>query len=187
MSEFGKIALAWENGGYNIPSHCVDDIKVLKFVNKSNNPNPEIKDPLNSGFDLRAWITEDDKGGKQNEDGLFEITLKSFEIRMIHTGLYFDLPECTEIQVRPRSGLAINYGITVINTPATVDEGYTGEVCVLLINLSKQKFTIKNGDRIAQGVLCPVFNGRLLQFEEMEKIEKITERGKEGFGHSGIE
>lgn len=150
--------------------------KELRFVNKSNNENPKYADDGSSGFDLRAWITE--------ESG--EITIQPFERMMVHTGLYFDIPENMEIQIRPRSGLAIKHGITVINTPATIDESYTGECCVLLINLSKEPFVITNGDRIAQGILTYVSNGKTTILEEVDEITKQTERGSGGFGHTGM-
>ena len=104
---------------------------------------------------------------------------------MIHTGLYFDVPENTEIQVRPRSGMSIKKGITVINTPGTVDENYTGEVCILIINLSNEDVVITNRERIAQAVLMPVFNARSVKLEIVDEIVKETERGDGGFGHTG--
>lgn len=150
--------------------------KELKFVNKSPNQDPEYATLGSSGFDIRAWITEDN--GKT--------TLKPFERKMIHTGLYFDLPEYTEIQVRSRSGLSIKKGLIVLNTPGTVDQDYTGELCVLVINLSNEDIMIENGDRIAQAVLCPVYNGYLTFLQKESEIVKETERGNGGFGHSGI-
>lgn len=150
--------------------------QILKFVNKSQNQNPSYGDSDNSGFDIRAWINENN--GK--------IKIKPLERRMIHTGLYFELPKNTELQVRPRSGMSIKLGLTVINTPGTVDEGFTGELCVLLINLSNEEVIVENGDRIAQAVLCPVYNGNLTSLEEIEEITKDTERGSGGFGHSGV-
>ena len=150
-------------------------METLKFVNKSPNKNPTYADEGSSGFDLRAWVEED------------YIFLKPFERKLIHTGLYFDIPKEKEIQIRPRSGLALKKGITVLNTPATVDSSYTGEVCVILINLSNDIFTIKNGDRIAQAVLCPVCNGYDVNLEQVEEITKETDRGSGGFGHTGVE
>lgn len=183
---FGKNNKVWENNTYVIPVNYELDIQTLKFVNKSNNPDPVFTDEQDSGFDLRAWITEEDEGSKLKDD-VYEITLKPMERKLFHTGLYFELPKYTEIQVRPRSGISIKYGITVINTPATVDEGYTGECCVLLVNLSKEKFVIHNGDRIAQGVLCPVYNGALVNLIKVSEITSKTKRGDKGVGHSGIE
>lgn len=150
--------------------------KVLKFVNKSPNEDPTFADIGSSGFDVRAWIEDND--GK--------ITLKPFERKLIHTGLYFDLPNGTEIQVRSRSGLSIKKGIVVVNSPGTVDESYTGELGVLLINLSNEEVTIENGDRIAQAVLCPVYNGYLTTLHKEYEITKETDRGSGGFGHTGV-
>lgn len=150
--------------------------QTLKFVNKSPNEDPKFADIGSSGFDVRAWIEEND--GK--------ITLKPLERKLIHTGLYFDVPENCEIQVRPRSGLAIKQGITVINTPGTVDASYIGELGILIINLSNEEVTIENGDRIAQAVLCPVYNGYLTYLESVNEITKVTERGDGAYGHSGV-
>lgn len=149
-------------------------MKILEFVNKSPNENPSFSDKGSSGFDLRAWIIEN------------ELTLKPLERKLIHTGLYFNVPEHCEIQVRPRSGLAILKGLTVINTPGTIDESYTGECCILAINLSNEDIRIENGDRIAQGVLCPVYNGNDVYLGRLNDFKKETERGDGGFGHSGI-
>ena len=161
-------------------------MKTLKFVNKSPNPNPEFVDKGSSGFDLRAWITEEN-GGKWDETFQnFVEVLKPLERKMIHTGLYFNVPTHCEIQVRPRSGLSIKKGLTIINTPGTIDESYTGECCILVINLSNENVMIENGDRIAQGVLCPVYNGNDVYLGQINDFKKETERGDEGFGHSGI-
>ena len=161
-------------------------MKTLKFVNKSTNPSPEFVDKGSSGFDLRAWITQEN-GGKFDEclQNFVEI-LKPMERKLIHTGIYCDIPQSCEIQIRPRSGLAIKKGLTVINTPATIDESYTGECCVLLVNLSKEDIVIENNDRIAQAVLCPVYNGYEVSLERVEEIIKVTERGSGGFGHTGV-
>ena len=155
----------------------------ISFVNKSTNPNPCFADNGSSGFDLRAWITEEN-GGEYNGNKCFTI-LSPLERKLIHTGLYFDLPYDKEIQVRPRSGLALQNGITVLNTPGTVDASYTGELCVILINLSKLQFEITNGDKIAQGVLCDALNGYKVDLVQIEEITKKTERGDGGFGHTG--
>ena len=157
-------------------------IKLL-FVNKSTNPNPCFADDGSSGFDLRAWITEEN-GGEYVHDKWIT-TLSPFERKLIHTGLYFDLPCDKEIQVRPRSGLALKNGITVLNTPGTVDASYTGEVCVVLINLSNENFVITNGDKIAQGVLCDALNGCKVNLMQIKEITKKTVRGSGGFGHTG--
>lgn len=142
-------------------------IKV-KLINKSNNPNPCYETNGSAGVDLRAFTEED-------------IILKPMERKLIPTGLYMQIPEGFEGQVRPRSGLAIKNGITVLNTPGTVDSDYRGEVRVILINLSNEDFVIKNGDRIAQ----MVFNGiERAVFPEVNELD-TTERGDGGFGHTG--
>ena len=160
-------------------------MQILEFVNKSPNENPSFSDIGSSGFDLRAWITEETEGFL-NENNKYAYVLKPLERKMIHTGLYFNVPEHCEIQVRPRSGLSIKKGLTVINTPGTIDESYTGECCILVINLSNENVMIENGDRIAQGTLCPVYNGYDVSLWQIKEILKETERGDGGFGHSGI-
>ena len=115
------------------------DYKIkIKYINKSDNENPVYAKEGDSGFDLRA-----------NEGG----TLKTLERKLVSTGLFFELPDGYEMQVRPRSGLAFKHGITVLNTPGTVDTGYRGEIKVLLINLSNEDFTWSKGERIAQAVI----------------------------------
>ena len=149
--------------------------QTLKFVNKSPNEDPFFKCKNDSGFDLRAWVQDDDC-----------IVLSPMKRTLVHTGLYFSLPENTEIQVRSRSGLSLKDGIIVLNTPGTVDQSYTGEVCVILINLSEQDFVIHTGDRIAQAVLMPVYNQPLVDLVPVDKISDDTERGTGGFGHTGV-
>lgn len=160
-------------------------MQILEFVNKSPNENPSFSDIGSSGFDLRTWITEETEGFL-NENNKYAYVLKPLERKMIHTGLYFNVPKHCEIQVRPRSGLSINKGLTVINTPGTIDESYTGECCILVINLSNENVMIENGDRIAQGILCPVYNGYDVSLWQIKEILKETERGDGGLGHSGI-
>jgi len=146
----------------------------IPFVNKSNNPNPSFGRLGDSCMDIAAHLDE-------------PIILEPMERCLIPTGLYFDLPTNLEIQVRPRSGLAINYGITVLNSPGTVDSNYTGEIKVILINLSKEPFKICNGDRIAQIVINSVpYDSNLINFDKVDKIEKTTERNEKGFGSSGL-
>jgi dUTP pyrophosphatase len=153
----------------------MDKIK-LNFVNKSTNPDPEFGKTGNSGFDLRAWITGVEPS----------ITIKPLERVLIHTGLYFDIPEGMEIQVRARSGMALKRGLGVLNAPATIDSNYTGEICVIAVNLSNEDIVIENGERIVQGVLCPVYGGWVTDLLKVVEITKNTERGSTGFGHSGI-
>lgn len=165
---------------------CIDT-QNLKFVNKSNNPDPVYANDGDSGFDLRAWIDcEDGKGlCGDSEDNQLYISLAPLERRMIHTGLYFELPKHTELQIRPRSGTSLKQGLTVLNTPSTIDEKYRGEVCVIVINLSNEFIKIHNGDRIAQAVLMPVYNFYLTSLEKVSEINENTGRGKNGFGSSG--
>lgn len=165
---------------------CIDT-QNLKFVNKSNNPDPVYANDRDSGFDLRAWIDcEDGKGlCGDSEDNQLYISLAPLERRMIHTGLYFELPKHTELQVRPRSGTSLKQGLIVLNTPGTVDEKYRGEVCVIVINLSNEFIKIHNGDRIAQAVLMPVYNFYLTSLEKVSEINENTGRSKNGFGSSG--
>lgn len=141
----------------------------IKFINKSKNENPVYAKEGDSGFDLRA-----------DEDGL----LKPLERKLVSTGLYFELPDGYELQIRPRSGLAYKKGITVLNTPGTVDTGYRGEIKVLLINLSNEEFTWEKGERIAQGVVSPRVSN---DYGELVEVKKITEseRGSGGFGSTG--
>ena len=139
------------------------------IVNKSPYLNPEYGKVGNSGMDVKAWIPE-------------SITLKPLERVLIPTGLYFEIPEGYEIQVRPRSGLALKRGLTVLNTPGTVDANYRGEVGVILVNLSNEPQTIEPGERVAQLVLAKV---SLMDFINLEVIIKDTERGEQGYGDSG--
>lgn len=152
----------------------------ILFANKSDNPDPEYQHIGDSGFDLRAYITADE-GGEERK-----ITLQPLERKMIHTGLYFELARGTEMQVRPRSGCAIKYGLTVINTPGTVDSQYRGEICVLLVNLSLQDQVIENGDRIAQAAICPVYTQDHCSLMKIDEVSTDTERGSNGFNSTGI-
>lgn len=142
---------------------------MIKVVNKSKYDLPTYAKDLDSGMDVRANIED-------------HIILKPLERALVPTGLFFELPDNLEIQVRPRSGLAIKEGITVLNTPGTVDAGYRNEVKVILINLSNQEVTIEPGERIAQIVLSKVYRDTL---EEVLYIDENTDRGLSGFGKSG--
>ena len=144
----------------------------VKFVNKSNNEDPKYAHEGDSGFDLRANLEND-------------VVLKPLERKLIPTGLFFDLPPNFEIQVRPRSGMAFKYGLTVLNTPGTVDNQYTGEVKIILVNLSNEDYTIKHGERVAQAVISSVTAKNYFSFEEVEEITKETVRGDGGFGSTG--
>lgn len=145
---------------------------TVKFINKSTNEDPKYAYEGDSGFDLRADIEE-------------PIILEPFKRILVPTGLYFELEKGTEIQVRPRSGLAVKFGITVLNTPGTVDSHYRGEVKVPLINLGEEPFTIQKGDRIAQAVIMPVFGEGRVLLTKTEGINETT-RGEGGFNSSGI-
>lgn len=149
----------------------------LNFVNKSDNPNPEYATNGSSGFDLRANLA----------DGVITGTIiPSGEVRVIPTGLYFDIPENYEIQIRPRSGLAAKHSVTVLNTPGTIDSDYTGEIKVILINHGKEDFTILHGDRIAQGVLVSVLGNNFVRLNNVSVLNKTSERGSGGFGSTGL-
>lgn len=159
---------------------CEKKALTIIFSNKSDNPNPEYQHIGDSGFDLRAYITKEE-GGEERK-----ITLQPLQRMMIHTGLYFELARGTEMQVRPRSGNAIKRGLTVINSPGTVDSQYRGEICVLLVNLSLQDQIIENGDRIAQAVICPVYTKEDCILSQVDDISTDTERGTGGFNSTGI-
>lgn len=145
----------------------------LKVKNTSNNPDPSYTKLGDSGFDFRANLDKD-------------VILEPLDRILIPTGLFFDIPVGYEIQSRSRSGLAVKNGIMVLNSPGTIDENYTGEVCIILINLGKEPFTIKNNDRIAQGVLVSVASLNIVDIVTVNEINKITDRGINGFGSSGV-
>lgn len=142
----------------------------VKIINNSNNPLPTYETDLSAGMDLRASLQED-------------IILKPLDRHLTPTGLHIELPAGYEAQVRPRSGLAFKHGITVLNTPGTIDADYRGEIKVILINLSNKEFTIKNGDRIAQMIISKH------ERADLELVERLneTKRGEGGFGHTGTE
>ena len=141
----------------------------IKVVNKGHQPLPEYATPQSAGMDLRANIEA-------------PITLKPMERRLIPTGLYIALPVGYEAQIRPRSGLALKHGITVLNTPGTIDADYRGELMVLLVNFSDSDFIINDGERIAQMVIARHEQGI---FEVVEALGD-TERGTGGYGHTGV-
>ena len=140
----------------------------VKVINKSNNPLPKYSTSQSAGMDLRAFITE-------------PVVLGALDRALIPTGLYIEMPEGYEAQVRPRSGLAIKHGVTVLNSPGTIDADYRGEICVELINLSNKPYIIESGERIAQLVFNKCEQAELVEVEELSE----TERGKGGFGHTG--
>jgi len=156
----------------------------FNFVNESNNPDPEYATDGASAFDLRANLIDGELLNHREVKG-GAIVLKRGEFMMIPTGLFFDIPEGWEIQVRPRSGLSAKFGITVLNTPGTVDSDYTGEIKVVLINHSNAYYNINHGDRIAQAVCATVTAKRVIGLNRVESISKDTERGSGGFGSTG--
>ena len=140
----------------------------VKIVNQSKHDLPQYATKLSAGMDIRANISE-------------PVELKPFERALIPTGLFIELPEGFEAQIRPRSGLAIKYGITVSNTPGTIDADYRGEIRVILINLSNENFVINDGERICQMVIAPFTQVDWTPVNELED----SERGSGGFGHTG--
>ncbi|RRD00801.1 dUTP diphosphatase [Prevotella sp. OH937_COT-195] len=141
----------------------------VKVLNKGRQPLPAYATPQSAGMDLRADIDE-------------PITLKPMERRLIPTGLHIALPAGFEAQIRPRSGLALKHGLTVLNTPGTVDADYRGELMVLLINLGDRDFVINAGERIAQMVIARHENADFIAVEVLDE----TERGEGGYGHTGV-
>lgn len=160
--------------------------KTIRMVNKSPHDMPKYANVGDSGFDLRAWINESYKEVKKNDEGNLYIELKPLERVLIHTGIYVNLPKYTELQVRSRSGMSLKKGVIVCNTPGTVDCYYTGEVGVILINLSNEIVEITDGDRIAQAVLMPVFNSELTEIVKVDELVENNGRSSGGFGHTGF-
>lgn len=143
----------------------------VKVINASEtNKLPENADSGSAGYDLRADISKE------------PITIAPGERALVSTGLSIQLPNGLEAQVRPRSGLALKKGITVLNSPGTIDSSYTGDIGVILYNSSDTPFVVSNGDRIAQMVIAPYYN---IAWDEAELLDE-TERGSGGFGHSGV-
>lgn len=140
----------------------------LRIINKSNNPLPRYESAQAAGMDIRCNLSE-------------PVTLQPMERRLIPTGLFIELPAGYEAQIRPRSGLALKRGLTVLNTPGTIDADYRGEVGVILINLSAEAQTIEPGERICQMVIARHEQPEVLEVEVLSE----TERGAGGFGHSG--
>ena len=141
----------------------------IKVINKGHQPLPQYATPQSAGMDLRA-----------NLDA--PVTLRPMERRIIPTGLYIALPAGYEAQVRPRSGLALKKGITVLNSPGTIDADYRGEIGVLLINLSQEDFIVNDGERIAQMVIA---RHEQSEFVTVDMLDE-TERGAGGYGHTGV-
>ena len=141
----------------------------IKVVNTGHQPLPAYATPQSAGLDLRANIEA-------------PITLHPLERRLVPTGLHIALPDGYEAQVRPRSGLALKHGITVLNTPGTVDADYRGEIMVLLVNFSNEDFVVKDGERIAQMVIAQYAKATFASVEVLDE----TERGEGGYGHTGV-
>ena len=141
----------------------------VRIVNTSHHPLPAYGTALSAGMDLRAFLP----------DG--SIVLRPMERKLVKTGLFMELPEGFEAQIRPRSGLALKKGITVLNSPGTIDADYRGEICVLLINLSNEDFEVTDGERIAQMVIA---KHETVQWQQCDSLTD-TERGTGGFGHTG--
>lgn len=151
--------------------YLLSKTKVLNFKKVSKDAVlPSYNYPSDSGFDL--YSTE-------------EVTISPFGRALIPTGLVVQFDEGLELQVRPKSGLAINQGLTVLNTPGTVDQGYTGEIQVIVFNTNNHNVTVTKGMKIAQGVLCPVINGKFVRIGEIDNLEN-RDRGNKGFGSTGI-
>lgn len=140
----------------------------IRIINQSKHKLPEYTTEHSAGMDLRANIEED-------------VVLEPLKRALIKTGLFLEIPVGYEAQIRPRSGLAINKGITVLNSPGTIDADYRGEVCVILINLSDEKFVVKDGERICQMIISKHERAEWVVVDELLK----TERGAGGFGHTG--
>ena len=140
----------------------------VKIVNKSHHALPSYSTLFSAGMDIRANLSE-------------PVTLAPMERRLIPTGLFIALPEGYEAQIRPRSGLALKHGITIPNSPGTIDADYRGEICIILVNLSSETFVIEDGERIAQMVIA---KHEQAVWQEVEVLDE-TERGAGGFGHTG--
>ena len=140
----------------------------VKIINKSHHQLPQYATPQSAGVDLRANLSE-------------PVTLQPLQRALIPTGLFISLPVGYEAQVRPRSGLAIKKGITVLNSPGTIDADYRGEICIILVNLSNEPFVVNDGERVAQMVIA---RHEQAEWVEVETLDE-TERGAGGFGHTG--
>ena len=169
QSLFDSLGISMEEVNEQFIQSMSNQQVTLSYSYKSVNGEPSYAYPTDSGFDLRA-----------NK----KVTLGPLERELVPTGLFLDIPENYEVQVRPKSGLAIKKGLSVVNTPGTVDQGYTGEIQVILINLSNETHTIEVGDKIAQAVLCPVVAGKYVNLQRVLNVED-KDRGDNGFGSTG--
>jgi dUTP pyrophosphatase len=157
-----------------VPLHIIYNKEIeimvkIQLVNRGHQQLPAYATPQSAGMDLRANLDE-------------PVTLHPMERRLIPTGLHIALPEGYEAQVRPRSGLALRHGLTVLNTPGTIDADYRGEIGVVLINLSQNDFVVNDGERIAQMVIARCEQGELVEVDVLDE----TERGEGGYGHTGV-
>jgi dUTP pyrophosphatase len=166
IDEYAEISM----DSYNQPNPSETFKFDIEFVNESTNPNPEFATSGSSGFDLRANT---------------ELTIQPGEFSMVPTGLYFNIPDNMEIQVRPRSGLAAKHGVVVLNSPGTIDADYTGEIKVILINHGKEPFVINIGDRIAQAIVATTMSN-FVNLKQVNMINKVTDRNSGGFGSTGV-
>lgn len=141
----------------------------IKIINRSHHPLPQYETAQSAGLDLKAFLPEG------------PITLNPLQRGMVKTGLFMELPAGFEAQIRPRSGLALKKGITVLNSPGTIDADYRGEICVILINLGSEDFVINDGERIAQMVIARHEQAQMIEVTELTD----TQRGAGGFGHTG--
>ena len=146
----------------------MSDISI-KIINSSHHPLPSYSTPLSAGMDVRAFLNE-------------PVTIAPLQRALIPTGLRIALPEGYECQLRPRSGLALKHGITLLNSPGTIDADYRGEIGVILVNLSSESFVVNDGERICQMVIAPYTQAH---FDAVDSLDS-TERGEGGFGHTGI-
>ena len=142
----------------------------VKIVNSSHHPLPQYATPQSAGMDVRAFLDS-------------PVTIPPMGRALIPTGLRIALPEGYECQMRPRSGLALRHGITLLNTPGTIDADYRGEIGVILVNISNESFVVNDGERICQMVMAPCVQAC---WEACESLD-VTERGEGGFGHTGLE
>jgi dUTP pyrophosphatase len=155
--------------GFPLLSRLKKNTMTIKIINKSEHPLPNYETIASAGMDLRANLTE-------------SIALKPLERAIVKTGLFIELPIGYEAQVRPRSGLAAKKGITVLNSPGTVDADYRGEIGVILVNLSNETFVVENGERIAQLIIAQHERAEWIEVQELTE----TSRGEGGFGSTGV-
>lgn len=162
--------MRWLFEDNSLPLQPISNVRMkINVVNRGHQPLPQYATPQSAGMDLRANLEE-------------AVTLQPLERRLIPTGLHIALPAGYEAQVRPRSGLALKKGITVLNTPGTIDADYRGEIGVVLINLSQEPFVVNDGERIAQMIIARHEQGELIEVDVLDE----TERGEGGYGHTGV-